>query len=725
METEAGTKTARLSPSPDYYARASFEVRVDRPAAGLAWLRARYLDRGYGLISVRYGSETMHAIPQTKQWGVARLNTGKVREAVFELEPGALEAKSSAANHARLVIEGLPSLASLELTATEPAHPENPDVPPAVHFRRPGQRVMSAGADADSPGKIGDALASLRNILPLARALGFNGIESYVKWGFVERSPGVFDWSYYDAVVEETRKHGLQWFPLLIAGSAYALPDWFYHSAEHTGYECLEHHITNDIPTIFNDHQNRYVRRFLAEFGKHYANRGILLGVRLGPSGNYGEAQYPATGNWGYHHRPLHTHIGYWAADPSAVAAFRKVMEERYRDIASLNRAWDTEYTSFSQVTTFLPVSARNARMRLDFTNWYVNSMSDWCARWAEWAHESIPNTPIYQSSGGWGATAIGTDYTAHARTMGIMKEGIRLTNETELYSLNFTNTRMAASAARFYGAELGFEPASLGTERGVMSRLYNAVTNGAFHLFYYYDHLLGHDGTTEAWIKNAAALDERAKPAAGIAAFYPDTAVQLDDEVLRYLNGSAWIPRAEAFRGVTDYDYASEQMILDGALSRYRVLVFLWGTITTGPVLEKIDAWVRHGGTIIYPVRQQIRQGLLGTVEGDRSISERWRRGDTGKGRVIYYEGHSEIANYMRFLSAELPKLPLDARVRRALAMRRPENVYWSVLENGKLALFNFNDAGSLVHLAGNREIRLEPYQVKLVDTADGGGGR
>jgi hypothetical protein len=91
----------------------------------------------------------------------------------------------------------------------------------------------------------------------------------------------------------------------------------------------------------------------------------------------------------------------------------------------------------------------------------------------------------------------------------------------------------------------------------------------------------------------------------------------------------------------------------------------------------------------------------------------------------VIYYEGHSEIANYMRFLSAELPKLPLDARVRRALAMRRPENVYWSVLENGKLALFNFNDAGSLVHLAGNREIRLEPYQVKLVDTADGGGGR
>ena len=715
MESVGGTPVASLAPVRDYYSRASFLVRLDRPVSGRLWLRVRYVDRGYGLIAVSYGEDGNKGVPQQSQWGVARLNTGKIREADFEIDPALLRAPSGPS----LRIEGLTLLISLALTADEPQRVPVADVPPAINFRVPGQRVMSAGADARSPDGLNDALASLRNLLPLVRALGFNGVESYVKWGFVERSPGVFDWSYYDAVVEEVQKHRLKWFPLLIVGSAYALPDWFYHSPEHTGYECLEHHISNDIPTIFNRNQDKYVQRFLEEFGKHYANRGILLGIRLGPSGNYGEAQYPAAGNWGYHGNPLHTHLGFWAADSSAVLAFRKAMEAKYPDIAALNHAWTTDYASFDQVTTFLPVSALNARMRLDFTSWYMDSMSRWCARWAEWAHTSIPNTPIYQSSGGWGAVSIGTDYTAQARTMGKMKEGIRLTNETDMYPLNFTNTRMAASAARFYGAKLGFEPASLGTLRGVMARLFNAVTNGADHLFYYYNHLLSHDGTTEAWLENAPVLDQRAPPVIDIAAFYPDTSILLHDEPLRYLSASAWIPRAEALREVTDYDYASEQMILDGALSRYRVLVFLWGTETQKPVIEKMDAWVRTGGILIYPVRQQIRGGMIGTVEGDRSIAGRWRRGDTGSGRVIFYEGHPGIPYYMRFLTTELRKLPLSPRVHRALEMQRPSSVYWSVLTNGKLALLNFSDNAANIRLADNRAIWLKPYEVTLASGA------
>lgn len=712
MESVGGIAAAHLLPVRDYYSRACFLVQLDEPATGRRWLRVRYIDRGYGLISVSYGQEGGPTIPQPAEWGVARLNTGEIREADFEIDASRLHAVSPQI----LRIEGLPMLVSLALATGEPPRTPVPDVAPAVPFRVPGQRVMSAGADARSPDGLNDALASLRNILPLVRALGFNGVESYVKWGFVERSPGVFDWSYYDAVVDEVQKHGLKWFPLLIVGSAYALPDWFYHSSEHTGYECLEHHIGNDIPTIFNHNQDRYVQRFLAEFGKHYANRGILLGVRLGPSGNYGEAQYPAAGNWGYHGKPLHTHLGYWAADPSAVLAFRAAMKTEYADIATLNRAWTSSYKSFEEVTTFLPESALNPRMRFDFTKWYMDSMSRWCARWAEWARASIPNTPIYQSSGGWGAVSIGTDYTAQARAMGQMREGIRLTNETDMYPLNFTNTRMAASAARFYGAKLGFEPASLGTLRGVMARLFNAVTNGADHLFYYYGHLLDHDGTTDAWIQNAHVLDERAMPVIDVAAFYPDTSILLHDEPLRYLSASAWIPRAEEFRKITDYDYASEQMILDGALSRYRVLIFLWGTETQRSVLEKLDAWVRSGGIIIYPVRQQLRDGLLGTVDGDRSIINKWRRGDTGTGRVLFYEGHPEVAYYMQFLREQLPRLPLSSRFHQALEMQRPSNVYWSVLTNGKLALLNFDDNPATARLSGGRTIHLKPYEVTLI---------
>ena len=54
--------------------------------------------------------------------------------------------------------------------------------------------------------------------------------------------------------------------------------------------------------------------------------------------------------------------------------------------------------------------------MSVDFNTWYMDAMSDWCEKWAVWAREAMPKTSIYQSSGGWGAVEIGTDYTAQAK---------------------------------------------------------------------------------------------------------------------------------------------------------------------------------------------------------------------------------------------------------------------------------------------------------------------
>ncbi len=256
--------------------------------------------------------------------------------------------------------------------------------------------------------------------------------------------------------------------------------------------------------------------------------------------------------------------------------------------------------------------------MRVDFSTWYMDAMSDWCEKWAVWAREALPETSIYQSSGGWGAVPIGTDYTAQAKSMAKLKGGIRLTNEIDGYLNNFATTRMASSAARFYGAKLGYEPAGYGSARGVMARLYNTLANGADHLFYYGGNITGNDQASRLWTQYAPLLDKRAKPAAEIAVFYPDTANKLSDEVLRYRLSSVFFDRVQALRAVTDFDYASEQMILDGALDRYKVLVFLWGSVAEKGVIEKIDRWVRAGGVIIYPEQQQWKKALLGTIEGD-----------------------------------------------------------------------------------------------------------
>jgi hypothetical protein len=353
-------------------------------------------------------------------------------------------------------------------------------------------------------------------------------------------------------------------------------------------------------------------------------------------------------------------------------------------------------------------------RKQLDFVNWYMGAMTDWCGKWAEWARADMPNASIYQSSGGWGMTQVGTDFTGQAKTMAQLHGGIRLTNESDNYALNFAITRMASSAARFYGAQLGYEPGGYGSMRGVVARIYNVITNGGDHLFYYMGNLLDNDQGVDAWRRYAPLINQRAKPAIDVAALYPDTWIALDDEVIRYLYASAYITRAEAMRSVADFDYASEQMILDGALDRYKVLMYLWGSITEKPVLERIDAWVKAGGTVIYFTHPR---GLPQTVEGDTSVAQAWQRGETGKGHTIFFPGECEPPDeYVEFVRHQLLGLKqLRPEIHRALEIDKPANVYWSVLEGGKLALLNFSDHEARVNLPGGRPVLMRPYSIVM----------
>ena len=665
------------------------------------WLVIEFLDRGYGLVAVS------PAVPQTRRWGVARVNSGGIRHAVFQY--GA-EADPLPGHFA---ISGLDYLRTVVLTDEQPSLEPAPLVTPAITFVRPSQRVTSAGSSGTKTDRIPDALAALRNDLPLVRATGFNGVESYVRWGWAERKQGEFDWSYYDAILNEIEKHGLQWFPMLLAGSGYALPAWLHDSTNNVGFRCLEHGLVHDTQSIFYPFQAEYAGRFIAEFGKHYGNRSSLLGIRLGPSGDFGEAQYPAKGP-GYEFRQGHTHIGYWAGDAYAQADFRNTLKKKYAELSLLNDAWDTSYASFENINTFVPETAVTRRQRLDFADWYMGAMSDWCEKWAIWSRQALPNTVIHQSSGGWGPVEIGTDYSSQARSMAKVHGGMRLTNEGDDFPDNFTIPRMASSAARFYDIPLGYEPGGFGTKRGVMARLFNAITTGAVHLFYYLGNLTDNDQALDAWLKYSPYLDQRAKPLIDVAAFYPDTALKLNDELVRYRWASTFFTVGRALREVVDFDYASEQMIGDGALDRYQVLLFLWGAVTEKSVLERMDQWVRHGGTLVFAQRPR---GLPETVEGDSSIAKKWLAGDTGKGRVIAWQGDLiPSQSYVEFVHDLLLRMPsLQPRIRDALRLEKPATVFWSVLENGKLALLNFSNHPASVRLVSGKIIKIAPHEMAM----------
>ena len=697
-----GASVAEIRPVNDYYRRAAFAFRIEKEVAGPTWVSVEYLDRGYGLVVLGRG------LPHRDMKGIARLNSGRLRHATFRLD-GKVSGD--------IKVFGATLLRSVTISDSEPPTDSLPDAKPAFTLQRPMDLVISAGSDAPTPDGLPDALAALRNQLPLMKALGFVGIESYVKWNFIETSPGVFDWSYYDAVVNEIEKHGLKWFPLLVVGSAYTLPGWFFESPDNRKYICLEHGIPIEIPTIFAGTQDRYVQRFLQEFGRHYGSRPSLLGVRLGPSANYGEAQYPATGGWGYQGRPLHTHIGYWARDPDANEAFRSWVAHRYDGIEALNRAWGVKFGSFADVHTFLPATALTPRMRVDFNTWYLDAMSEWCEKWARWAREAMPSTSIYQSSGGWGAVEIGTDYTAQTKSMAKLGGGIRMTNENDSYLNNYGNTRMAASAARFYGAKIGSEPAGFSSKRGVVNRLFNAIVNDADHLFYYDGNLTSNDQAVDAWLRYAPMLDQRAKPQAEAAIYFPDTANKLRDDTLRYLRASAFLVRVHAMREVADFDFASEQMIRDGALARYKALVVVWGSVTEKDVVDKISNWVKGGGVLLYPDRELSREGGFQSIEGDTTAYKQWQAGDTGSGRVFLFGGHTEpFGAYVRFVKQELGRLPqLSPEFRDAVKMRKPTETYWTLLENGALSLLHYGDEPATVTFQDGTAVTLQPYSIWL----------
>ncbi len=355
--------------------------------------------------------------------------------------------------------------------------------------------------------------------------------------------------------------------------------------------------------------------------------------------------------------------------------------------------------------------------MRVDFGTWYMDAMSDWCEKWGVWAREALPEASIYQSSGGWGAVPIGTDYTAQAKSMAKLKGGIRLTNENDSYLNNFATTRMASSVARFSGANLGYEPAGFGNARGVMARLYNTLANGADHLFYYGGNITSNDQAPALWNKYAPLLDKRAKPAAGIAVFYPDTANKLGDDVLRYRLASGFFERVQALRAKTDFDYASEQMILDGALDRYKVPVFLWGRVAEKSVIEKIGRWLRAGGVIIYHERQQAREGLLNTPEGNSTLAQGWKEGKTGNGRVILFDGHTEPCRHYIELAARTLRTITDLHpaVQRGLRMQCSNELYWTAPSNGSIALLNYDDRPAIVRFSDGKIARMEPYSIAI----------
>ena len=140
--------------------------------------------------------------------------------------------------------------------------------PPAVFAEKPGRPLEVTVCSITHTDK--DAEAKL----DLLKSLGVTSIQTYIFWNKVEKTPGVMDWSEYDADAALFKKHGIRWVPFVIAGPWYVTPDFVRADPQMVMLRCLEHGRDSAIPSIWCERLRGYVRDYLRKFAEHYPAHG-------------------------------------------------------------------------------------------------------------------------------------------------------------------------------------------------------------------------------------------------------------------------------------------------------------------------------------------------------------------------------------------------------------------------------------------------------------------
>ncbi len=427
----------------------------------------------------------------------------------------------------------------------------------------------------------------------LYRELGATSVQLYIDWKAVEPEPGEYDWSPYERDLEMLEQAGLKLGPFVICGSWYVTPQFVRDEPGMVMYRCVEHDRDSAIPSLWCQQVRPHIERFLQAVADHFGRRGILGYVILGPTGDYGEALYPVVGNWP---GAYHGHPGHWCNDPLAILDLRRWLARHYNDdLDLLNWGWRTNYRAFDEILPFTRQNMPSARAYVEQIRWYRESMTEFSDFWLRAAQRAFKDIPIYLCTGGLMLPEHGADFSAQARIAADHGAGVRITNESSDYVLNFMLTRLVDSATRGYGAFVAHEPAAIVTPKGVAGRIFNAACAGCSQFFSYPNAYI-HAGEVSAGgevLKGLRDYLKRRKPIVSVAVIYPDNE--------RVIKGETSFDTFHmALRNLVDFDLVDESMIRDGLLKRYNYLVVAGiGWLRSGN-LTAIETWIRDGGVML-----------------------------------------------------------------------------------------------------------------------------
>ena len=416
------------------------------------------------------------------------------------------------------------------------------------------------------------------NIKVIAEA-GVEYIETRLVWACLEKEEGRLDFSRVDR--DFARIEALGFKPALFVWPQH-IPAW----VEITKLKCLEHGTEGSVPSLWDERLLGYYDHVYGEIAKRYGDRIKFL--YFGIYGDYGEYTY-LIGVKQYIFSSPHTHPGKWCGDALARKDFASRMKEKYGSIEELNKAWGTDFGSFSE--DIMPSVGFGGRAELDRERWYADSLTAFTDKVCAIIRKHFPDTR--------GAMPLGivgdVDGLNKSDAVKICKKYSitpRWTGWAHLGDFGRSDSlcKRVSSAARFYGTDFGLEAALELYEENAGNAVFEAVSNGASLIHNdpkNYERAIG-------LYKRLAGMLSGEMPIIDTAVYYP-----LED---------IWVKRIDIFdfardtgiiRAHLDYELCDSYMIGDGFLDGMKRLILTDGVTLTGVAFDKISAFKEKGGIV------------------------------------------------------------------------------------------------------------------------------
>lgn len=232
------------------------------------------------------------------------------------------------------------------------------------------------------------------------RRMGVSAISTDLWWGLVEgRQAGLFDWSYYDRLVELLARHDMHWVPILSFHQAggnvnddfmQTIPLWLWGKllelhpelgsvrdlqyVSETGDTSMEY-----VSLWADSYVMPYYKSFISAFRDHFAGWTHLIdevNLSLGPAG---ELRYPSYNAHDWGNYPNRGTLQCYS--PLAEQDWRRYVKEKYQSIEALNYAFGTRHGSFDEIS--MPIADH-----LFDNKEYVYSA--WAREFLCWYHGSL-----------------------------------------------------------------------------------------------------------------------------------------------------------------------------------------------------------------------------------------------------------------------------------------------------------------------------------------------